>query len=88
MHLHIKLSKTTKLLNSCYSLQLLMLILVCFLGIVTSLYMLGINFLLVTSIEKKTENNLTLITWVFTAGIALMSVVYSTTWMCAEVINY
>lgn len=48
--------------------------------------MLGINLLLVNSMEKKAENNVTLITWVFTAAVALMNVVYSTKWMCTEVI--
>lgn len=85
MGLHIKLSQTAKLINKGYRVQLLMLILVCFLAVVCAFYLMGINFISTTSNQKKLENNVTFLIWVATTTIALLAIVYSTSSLCDEV---
>lgn len=85
MGLHIKLSQTAKLINKGYRVQLLLLILVCFLAIVCAFYLMGVNFISASPNQKKLENNVTFMIWVATNTLALMSIVYSTSSLCEEV---
>lgn len=85
MALHIKLTQTAKLINKGYRIQLLILLLVCFLAIVYAFYLLGMNFISTTSNQKKMENNVTFLIWVVENTISLLTIVYSTSSLCDEV---
>ncbi|XP_022904943.2 putative gustatory receptor 28b [Onthophagus taurus] len=82
---HIKLANAATFLNHAFRVQLLLLISTSFVGIVSSLFLIAINFKDSEDEDKNTKNwNYMFTTWAFTNALALVVIVHTTSRICDE----
>ncbi|GJQ69324.1 putative gustatory receptor [Trypoxylus dichotomus] len=80
---HIKLADIAAILNQAFCVQLLLLITTSFLGIVTALFLIAINFKQ-PSTDDASSYNFVFTAWAFSNTIALLVVVHTTCALCDE----
>lgn len=81
--LHVKLIDTAVLINHAYSLQLLLLITICFVGTVPALFLIAVNFTKHANEHTKLDILFTL--WVFSSLVAIVILVCTTNFLCEKV---
>ncbi|KAI4457534.1 invertebrate gustatory receptor [Holotrichia oblita] len=80
---HIKLADIAAILNQAFCVQLLLLITTSFLGIVTALFLIAINFKQPLG-DDNSSYNFVFTAWAFSNTIALLVVVHTTCALCDE----
>lgn len=83
--LHIKLTDVATRVNIVFRLQLLLRITIAFIGIVTALFVIGVNLMKKKNWDVKDNVDVMFTTWALSGAIEIWMIVWVTCKVCEEV---